>query len=61
MRFIVCEIGAAGIRPQVALLTRGARGPASPSSPFASLKLGYGCGFRIPSEAKQFASSASDI
>ena len=45
-----------GIWPQVALLTCGARGPASPSSPFVyathKLKLGYGCGFQIPTRLK---------
>ena len=41
-----------GIWSQVGLLTLAARDPASPSSPLASLKLGYGCGFQIPTPRK---------
>lgn len=40
---------------QVALLTRGTRDPASPSSPFTSFKLGYDSGFQALTQAKQFA------
>ncbi len=37
-----------GTWPQVGSLTLAARGPASPSSPFTSFKLGYGSGFQVP-------------
>ena len=52
-----------GARPQVALLTRGARGPASRFLPFASplvrltLKQKHRCGFLVLTQAKQFACS----